>query len=176
MQAIYMDMPVRKRKYPVVLNVPVNLRKEFPSATARNFFGNAFTQYDFQNCPAELDSIIAKVAADFRSELSGARLSRTAQQPDCARTQPVPENRALAAEEFCHAPCAQFRKKERDNGAVQRRPFPVRREAQPVYRTCGRVRGHAAHAPVHLFLWGQAGHELYLHDGETTSSATSSGF
>lgn len=77
MQAIYMDMPVRKRKYPVVLNVPVNLRKEFPSATARNFFGNAFTQYDFQNCPAELDSIIAKVAADFRSELSGARLSRT---------------------------------------------------------------------------------------------------
>lgn len=62
MQAIYMDMPVRKRKYPVVLNVPVNLRKEFPSATARNFFSNAFTQYDFKNGPADLDSIIAKVA------------------------------------------------------------------------------------------------------------------
>ncbi len=75
MQAIYMDMPVRKRKYPVVLNVPVNLRKEFPSATARNFFSNAFTQYDFKNGPADLDSIIAKVAADFRAELSGARLS-----------------------------------------------------------------------------------------------------
>ena len=68
-------MPVRKRKYPVVLNVPVNLRKEFPSATARNFFSNAFTQYDFKNGPADLDSIIAKVAADFRAELSGARLS-----------------------------------------------------------------------------------------------------
>ena len=46
-KAIYMDMPQRARKLPVVLSVPVNLRNYFPSVTARNFFATVNIGYDF---------------------------------------------------------------------------------------------------------------------------------
>lgn len=75
MRAIYMDMPVRKRKHPVVLNIPVNLRRQFPSSTARNFFGNAFAQYDFSQDPDDVAAIVSKITEDFRGELSERILS-----------------------------------------------------------------------------------------------------
>lgn len=40
MMAIYNDMPFVKRKLPVTISMPVNLRNYFPSETSRNFFNS----------------------------------------------------------------------------------------------------------------------------------------
>lgn len=73
-KAIYQEMPVRSRRYPVVLSVPVNLRTYFPSVTARNFFGTIHINYQFDKSNNELESIIDAVKAAFAMELTQERL------------------------------------------------------------------------------------------------------
>ncbi len=75
-RAIGRQMPLRERKKPVVLAVPVNLRNYFDSETARNFFGVIYVSYDFSKRSGELDDIISEVAASFQRELTKERLSR----------------------------------------------------------------------------------------------------
>lgn len=74
LRAIYMDMPTRSRKYPVVLSVPVNLRTYFPSATARNFFATVNISYDFYHNSDRLEDIILGVKASFERELTEENL------------------------------------------------------------------------------------------------------
>ncbi len=74
MKAIYMDMPNRSKKYPVILTVPVNLRSYFPSVTARNFFATVNISYDFAKNSDELEDIIATVKNSFEKELTEERL------------------------------------------------------------------------------------------------------
>ncbi len=76
LRAIGRQMPLRDRKKPVVLAVPVNLRNYFDSETARNFFGVINVGYDFDKRSGELDDIIAEVDACFKRELTKERLSR----------------------------------------------------------------------------------------------------
>jgi NRPS condensation-like uncharacterized protein len=73
-QSIYQEMPLRSRKYPVVLSVPVNLRSYFPSVTARNFFGTINIGYHFGKNPDKLEDIIAEVKAGFDRELKEDKL------------------------------------------------------------------------------------------------------
>lgn len=73
-QSIYQEMPLRSRKYPVILSVPVNLRSYFPSVTARNFFGTINIGYDFGRKPDKLEDIIAEVKAGFERELREEKL------------------------------------------------------------------------------------------------------
>ena len=75
MCAIYEEMPVRKRKRPVTISVPVNLRKYFPSETARNFFGMINVSYSFKNQPPDFEHVLAHVTKIFRRELTIERLS-----------------------------------------------------------------------------------------------------
>ncbi len=74
MKAIYMDMPNRSKKYPVILTVPVNLRSYFPSVTARNFFTTVNISYDFGKNSDKLEDIIATVKNSFAKELTQERL------------------------------------------------------------------------------------------------------
>lgn len=64
--AISEEMPVRKRKHPVAVSIPVNLRKYFPSETVRNFFGVVNAGY----CFAEGSGALEDVIKGFGQELS----------------------------------------------------------------------------------------------------------
>lgn len=68
--AIDAERPVRSRRRPVVITIPVNLRKYFDSASARNFFSVINVGYDFQNQPATLEAVVASVKAFFERELT----------------------------------------------------------------------------------------------------------
>lgn len=47
MLAIYKDMPYLKRRLPITVSVPVNLRNYYPSETARNFFNSVKISHVF---------------------------------------------------------------------------------------------------------------------------------
>lgn len=70
LKAINEETDTLSKKRPIVLSVPVNLRNFFESASARNFFANIYTDYDFSKGGDELDDIIAKVNADFKREIT----------------------------------------------------------------------------------------------------------
>ncbi len=74
MKAISMEMPMRAKKYPVVLSVPVNLRTYFPSDTARNFFTTINISYDFGKASGDLDDVIKVVKETFEKELTEEKL------------------------------------------------------------------------------------------------------
>ena len=74
--AIFEGMPVRERRHPVVINVPVDLRQFFPSQSARNFFAIINIKYDFSCCPAEFASVLQSVRASFKKKLTQKRLSQ----------------------------------------------------------------------------------------------------
>ncbi|MCM1523323.1 MAG: hypothetical protein NC120_02585 [Ruminococcus sp.] len=73
--ALSLEMPLRSRKKPVVINIPVNLRQYFPSQTAKNFFGMISVSYDFSKESGELSDIVQKVDADFKRQLTRENLS-----------------------------------------------------------------------------------------------------
>jgi len=73
--AINKDMPSKMRKFPVVLQVPINLRQFFESNTARNFFGTMSIQYDFSTQSHELQDIINSVSESFKSELTREKIN-----------------------------------------------------------------------------------------------------
>ena len=52
-----------------MVSVPVNLRKYFDSASARNFFGVIFISYDFSKESSELEDIVKYVNKVLKKEL-----------------------------------------------------------------------------------------------------------
>lgn len=73
--AIGDEIPLRKRKKPVVISVPVNLRKYFKSETARNFFGTMNIGYDFSTGSDKFEDIISSVKQEFKENLTFEKLS-----------------------------------------------------------------------------------------------------
>lgn len=69
-------LSVREYSKPVVITVPVNLRKYFPSESARNFFGVVDVPYNFSEQSGELPAIAAYVGAYFKSELTAEKLGQ----------------------------------------------------------------------------------------------------
>ncbi len=69
------QMPVTARRKPVSLDVPINLRNYYESATARNFFGVMQVRYLFerQENPS-LEQVLASVKQSFEKELSRERI------------------------------------------------------------------------------------------------------
>ena len=68
------EIPLRKRKRPVVLDVPVNLRNYFHSDTARNFCGVIKVGYNFSEGPGTLEDVIRQVREEFARELTADQL------------------------------------------------------------------------------------------------------
>lgn len=64
MWAIQQDMPMLKRKQPVTISMPVNLRKFYPSQTVRNFFNNVYVSHIFAG-----DETIESLAKEFDEKL-----------------------------------------------------------------------------------------------------------
>lgn len=64
MLAIKEDMPPRKRKTPINVSMPVNLRNYYPSHTSRNFFNNVNVSHVFVE-----DISLADLAKEFDEKL-----------------------------------------------------------------------------------------------------------
>ena len=68
MASIRADMPSRKRDRAITVDVPVDLRQFFDSATTRNFFGLAFVSH----VPGEADLAVEDLARDVHAQLKAA--------------------------------------------------------------------------------------------------------
>lgn len=58
-----------KRKKPIVLSIPINLRGYYNSSTARNFFTTMNISYNFQNSSSEFEDILKYVDKEFKKGL-----------------------------------------------------------------------------------------------------------
>lgn len=67
--AIADGMPLRERKKPVVLSVPVNLRNYFASESTRNFFGLIYISYRF-GAENDFEEVLAAVKRQMAEQLS----------------------------------------------------------------------------------------------------------
>lgn len=74
--AIGETVPVRMKKRPVVLSVPVNLRSHFSSVSARNFFSVLLAGYDYGKNDASFEEVLKKIGADLKGGLVRENLSR----------------------------------------------------------------------------------------------------
>lgn len=72
--AVHEEMSERQRKKPVILMVPVNLRKYFPSSSMLNFFGWIEPGYCFDGKHSGLSDVVAVVKEYFNRELTKERL------------------------------------------------------------------------------------------------------
>lgn len=75
--AVIDEMSAHDRRHPVVVSVPVNLRKYFPSETTRNFFGVINISYQPEHFDGKLESIISEVKASFKDQLSQEKIFQT---------------------------------------------------------------------------------------------------
>jgi len=73
-RSIHEGMPLRERRRPVVITIPVNLRNYFPSETTRNFFTVINVPYDFSRQEDSLDAVAASVKQTFQEELKEEKL------------------------------------------------------------------------------------------------------
>lgn len=67
MLAIRKDMPAVKKRQPVTISVPVNLRNYYPSETARNFFNSIYVSHVFNG-----DETAETLAKEFDEKLKKA--------------------------------------------------------------------------------------------------------
>lgn len=65
-----------KKRRPVVITVPVNLRNYFESGSARNFFGVINVGYHFGTGDGRLEDVISKVSAYFKENLNEETMRR----------------------------------------------------------------------------------------------------
>lgn len=72
--AIYEEMSEHQRKKPIVLMVPVNLRKYFPSRSMLNFFGWIEPGYCFKKEDYDFAKVVAQVKEYFEKELTKEQL------------------------------------------------------------------------------------------------------
>ncbi len=72
--SIYKEMPIRKKKYPVVLSIPINLRPFFKSETGRNFFTTMNVGYPFDKGAHDLADVIRVVSESFKRNLTEEQL------------------------------------------------------------------------------------------------------
>jgi len=76
MCAINDEVPVRLKKRPIVLSIPVNLRNYYYSQTARNFFGVINVDYDFSTGSSDLKDVIEGLKSSFKENLTLEHLGR----------------------------------------------------------------------------------------------------
>ena len=73
--SMYKDMSVRQQKDPIVLSVPVNLRRYFDSGSARNFFGTIRIEYNFSEEGDSFDNIVNTINLSLKENLTEEKLN-----------------------------------------------------------------------------------------------------
>ncbi len=74
MSSIAEELPMRAKRKSISLAVPVNLRKFFPSVSARNFFNLVSVQYNFYKANPDLKQVCRAVDADLKRQLTKENL------------------------------------------------------------------------------------------------------
>lgn len=69
-KSISSTMSLKDKKRPVVVTIPVNLRKYFKSNTARNFFNTISVSYKFNEDNDSLTDIINSISEQFKTKLT----------------------------------------------------------------------------------------------------------
>lgn len=72
--AIHQEMPKLQERKPIVLMVPVNLRKFFASTSMLNFFAWIEPRYNFSEEPGDFESVLATVKAYYAEHLTAERM------------------------------------------------------------------------------------------------------
>ena len=75
MMAIQKEMKTEQKKKPVVVMVPVNLRKFFPSSSMLNFFNCINPSYTFLNDATTLEDVIKEVDRYFKDSLTKEKVA-----------------------------------------------------------------------------------------------------
>lgn len=75
MLAIMEDMPPRKRKMPINVSMPVNLRNYYPSQTSRNFFNNVNVSHVFDE-DISLEDLAKEFDEKLKSNLSEENIKK----------------------------------------------------------------------------------------------------
>jgi hypothetical protein len=73
MEAMYMDMPSRKKKLPVTVSLPVNLRNYYPSQTFRNFFNSVNVSHVFSETDT-LDDLAKEFDVSLKLNLTPEKI------------------------------------------------------------------------------------------------------
>ncbi len=73
-KSIGSTMSIKDKRRPVVVTIPVNLRKYFKSNTARNFFNTITVKYKFNDNNDNLEDIIKNISDQFKSNLTKEQL------------------------------------------------------------------------------------------------------
>lgn len=74
--SIHKERQKSKGNQDIIITVPVDLRKYFPSETARNFFGNIRIGYNTEKNGDDLASIIEEIKRGFKGELTEEKLNK----------------------------------------------------------------------------------------------------
>ena len=90
MKAIHSTMSEKDQARPVVIAIPVNLRKYYQSQTARNFFAMVNVGYDFSTGSGDLTAVAASVHLDLTEQLDSEHL-----QSNFSRFVALEKNRAV---------------------------------------------------------------------------------
>lgn len=69
-KSIGSTMSRKEKRKPVVVTVPVNLRKYFKSNTARNFFNTITVSYKFKDDNEDIEKIIESIDGQFKEKLN----------------------------------------------------------------------------------------------------------
>lgn len=101
MMAIHQEMTRRQEKNPVVLMVPVNLRKFFSSNSMLNFFNWIEPGYHFENGEESFENVLNCVKEYFKSELTQEQVSRHMSELVALEMHPVLKLAPLELKNLC---------------------------------------------------------------------------
>ena len=74
-KAIHEGMSYSEERKPVVISIPVNLRRFFPSESARNFFGLISVSHQFRSGGDSFEDIMKSVQTCYREQLKKEKLA-----------------------------------------------------------------------------------------------------
>ena len=76
-EAMLQHMSIHEKRRPVVISVPVNLRRYFPSSTTRNFYGAIQVRFDPEKYDGTLESILQEISRTFKENLTEEKVFQT---------------------------------------------------------------------------------------------------
>jgi hypothetical protein len=78
--SIHECMNIRDEMHPISVTVPVDLRKYFPTTTARNFFSTINVAYVFSEHGKQFEDVLLSVQNSFKEQLSPEKISERLNQ------------------------------------------------------------------------------------------------
>lgn len=111
MMAIHEEMSKMQKKRSVILMVPVNLRKFFPSTSMLNFFNWIEPGYDFATQDGSFEAVLNHTKAFFAAELTKEKMSAHISELLALELHPILRLAPLELKNLCIQAGAKFSEK-----------------------------------------------------------------